>query len=63
MHIQYLNDVLTISMSNGLSKNESLELCLRAENIILPKGGFFGLSAATGAIAGIILLKLFDSVY
>ena len=26
-------------------------MCIRAENVILPKNGFFGVSAATGGLA------------
>lgn len=52
MRIEYFNDIFTISMTNGMFAKEPLEICLRTENIILPKGGFFGLSAATGGVAG-----------
>ena len=38
---------------NGMSNNErDFEVCLRAENVFLPKNGFFGVSAATGGLAG-----------
>jgi hypothetical protein len=30
---------------------QDFELCIRAENVVLPKNGFFGLSAATGGLA------------
>ena len=30
---------------------QDVELCIRAENVVLPKNGFFGLSAATGGLA------------
>ena len=33
-------------------KDEEYELCMRAENVHLPKEGFFGISAATGGLAG-----------
>lgn len=37
----------------GMSmKAEDFELCTRLENIALGKGGYFGLSAATGGLAG-----------
>ena len=36
-------------MSN---KDDDYELCMRAENVQLPKEGFFGVSAATGGLAG-----------
>ena len=26
-------------------------MCIRAENVVLPKNGFFGVSAATGGLA------------
>lgn len=35
-------------MSNGA---EEYEMCLRAEGVILPKNGYFGVSAATGGLA------------
>lgn len=35
-----------------MTSNEAdLEVCLRAENVFLPKNGHFGLSAATGGLA------------
>ena len=38
---------------NGMSnKDDDYELCMRAENVHLPKEGFFGVSAATGGLAG-----------
>lgn len=37
---------------NGNTANEQdYEYCLRAENVVLPKNGYFGLSAATGGLA------------
>jgi len=37
----------------GLTDNDrDFEVCLRVENVQLPKKGFFGLSAATGGVAG-----------
>ena len=37
----------------GMStKAEDFELCARLENIPLAKDGYFGLSAATGGLAG-----------
>lgn len=35
-------------MSNGV---DDYEMCLRAEGVILPKNGYFGVSAATGGLA------------
>ena len=38
---------------NGMSNNDlDYELCLRKENIVLPINGYFGVSAATGGLAG-----------
>uniref|UniRef100_A0A914ZE35 L-type lectin-like domain-containing protein n=1 Tax=Panagrolaimus superbus TaxID=310955 RepID=A0A914ZE35_9BILA len=34
-----------------LTQQHRYELCLRAENIFLPRNGYFGVSAATGALA------------
>jgi len=37
---------------NGLNSNyQDYEICLRAENVVLPRGGYFGVSAATGGLA------------
>ncbi|KAJ2939350.1 hypothetical protein O0L34_g13446 [Tuta absoluta] len=50
--IEYYSNTLTVFFHNGMSNNEQdYELCFRAENVILPKGGYFGLSAATGGLA------------
>jgi len=50
--IRYLNNVLTVFYHNGMSnKDDDYELCMRAENVELPKEGFFGISAATGGLA------------
>lgn len=50
--VEYYNNVLTILFHNGMTTNpEDYELCLRAENVVLPKNGYFGLSAATGGLA------------
>lgn len=40
----------------GMStKPEDFELCTRVENVHLSKEGFFGVSAATGGLAGMRL--------
>ncbi|VDK43452.1 unnamed protein product [Anisakis simplex] len=50
--IEYLRNVLTVMMSDGSTLREPrYELCLRADNVFLPKNGFFGISAATGGLA------------
>lgn len=33
------------------NNEQDFEVCLRAENVILPKNGHFGVSAATGGLA------------
>ena len=38
---------------NGMTNNkDDYELCLRADNVELPKEGYFGVSGATGGLAG-----------
>lgn len=50
--IEYYQNTLTVMFHNGMTNNEQdYEMCLRAENIILPPNGYFGLSAATGGLA------------
>lgn len=50
--IEYYQGVLTVLFHNGMTNNDQdYEMCLRAENVILPKGGYFGMSAATGGLA------------
>lgn len=50
--IEYFNNVLTLLFHNGMTNNDKdYEMCFRVENVALPKGGYFGLSAATGGLA------------
>jgi len=50
--IQYFKNVLTVYFHNGMSNNDKdYEMCIRTENVVLPKNGFFGVSAATGGLA------------
>ncbi|CAD5208534.1 unnamed protein product [Bursaphelenchus xylophilus] len=51
VRIQYLNNILTVDLSDGLTPQPRYETCLRAENVFLPARGFFGVSAATGGLA------------
>lgn len=37
--------------SGMTASDQEYEMCLRAENVMLPKNGYFGLSAATGGLA------------
>jgi mannose-binding lectin 1 len=50
--IEYYRNVLTVMFHSGNTNNDDeYELCLRAENVILPQYGHFGLSGATGGLA------------
>ncbi|KRT85772.1 hypothetical protein AMK59_761, partial [Oryctes borbonicus] len=50
--IEYYNNVLTLLFNNGMTNNDKdFDICFRVENVALPKGGYFGLSAATGGLA------------
>uniref|UniRef100_A0A914VUV4 L-type lectin-like domain-containing protein n=1 Tax=Plectus sambesii TaxID=2011161 RepID=A0A914VUV4_9BILA len=49
--IEYLKNVLTVLIHDGMTQNTRYEMCIRVENVILPKNGYFGLSAATGGLA------------
>lgn len=50
--IEYYLNTLTVYFHNGMTNNEAdYELCFRAENVVLPRGGLLGLSAATGGLA------------
>lgn len=50
--IEYFRNTLTVMFHSGMTQNEQdYEMCLRAENVVLPNRGFFGLSAATGGLA------------
>lgn len=42
-----------------MSNNEQdYEMCFRVDNVVLPKHGYFGVSAATGGLAGNFKFKL-----
>ncbi|XP_067003335.1 protein ERGIC-53 [Anabrus simplex] len=50
--ITYYQNTLEVLFHNGMTNNEQdMEVCLRAEEVYLPKAGYFGLSAATGGLA------------
>jgi len=50
-----------IYFNNGMSNTENdFELCMRVENVYLPSRGYYGLSAATGGLAGRFLEELDD---
>jgi mannose-binding lectin 1 len=49
--VTYYQNVLTVLFHDGMTAQERWELCLRADNVFLPKNGYFGISAATGGLA------------
>ncbi|EYB85583.1 hypothetical protein Y032_0295g1650 [Ancylostoma ceylanicum] len=51
LRIEYLKNVLTVYVDDGMQQTPRYELCIRAENIFLPRNGHFGMSAATGGLA------------
>ncbi|CAI5439022.1 unnamed protein product [Caenorhabditis angaria] len=51
VRIEYLKNVLTVHIDDGMQPTPRYELCMRAENIFLPRNGYFGVSAATGGLA------------
>lgn len=52
LKIEYINQVLTIYLNNGLSQDDTaFELCTRVDRVQLPKSGFLGVTAATGGLA------------
>ncbi|CAN7983434.1 unnamed protein product, partial [Ixodes hexagonus] len=56
--IEYFNNILTVLFHNGNTNNDGdYEMCFRAENVFLPTSGHFGVSAATGGLAGELLLS------
>ncbi|XP_011258114.1 protein ERGIC-53 [Camponotus floridanus] len=50
--IEYYKNTLTLMFHNGMTNNDQdYEMCFRFDNVVLPKNGFFGISAATGGLA------------
>ncbi|XKL65936.1 hypothetical protein PGB90_009356 [Kerria lacca] len=50
--IEYYKNTLTVLFHNGNTQNENdFEVCMRIENLSLPRNGYFGVSAATGGLA------------
>ena len=45
--------LLKVWFHQGMSEKADYELCTRVEDVHLPKSGVFGVSAATGGLAGI----------
>lgn len=43
-----------VFINNGFTPDkDDYEFCTRVENMIIPETGYFGISAATGGLAGI----------
>lgn len=50
---QFLSLSLQVMINNGFTPDkEDYEFCAKVENMVIPKEGFFGISAATGGLAG-----------
>jgi hypothetical protein len=50
---------LQVMFHNGMSNNDKdFEMCFKVDNVVLPKTGYFGISAATGGLAGKLPLTL-----
>ncbi|CAL8317709.1 unnamed protein product [Lota lota] len=50
--ITYYRKSLTVMINNGFTPDkEDYEFCTKMDNMIIPKEGFFGISAATGGLA------------
>uniref|UniRef100_A0A3B3BLP0 Lectin, mannose-binding, 1 n=1 Tax=Oryzias melastigma TaxID=30732 RepID=A0A3B3BLP0_ORYME len=50
--IIYYKKTLTVMINNGFTPDkEDYEFCTKVDNMIIPKEGFFGISAATGGLA------------
>lgn len=51
LRIEYLKNVLSVFVDDGMQPTPRYEACMRVENIYLPRNGHFGVSAATGGLA------------
>uniref|UniRef100_A0A667WWH6 Lectin, mannose-binding, 1 n=1 Tax=Myripristis murdjan TaxID=586833 RepID=A0A667WWH6_9TELE len=50
--ITYYKKTLTVMINNGFTPDkDDYEFCTKVDNMIIPKEGFFGISAATGGLA------------
>ncbi|XP_063099408.1 protein ERGIC-53-like isoform X4 [Cavia porcellus] len=55
--ITYWQQRLRVSLSSGFTPNDPEDICIDVGPLLLTPGGYFGVSAATGALAG---ERLFD---
>jgi mannose-binding lectin 1 len=51
LKLRYFKNVLELYYHGGVTEFDDYELCSRAENVVLPKEGYFGVSAATGGLS------------
>lgn len=52
-----------VMINNGFTPDkEDYEFCTKVDNMIIPTEGFFGISAATGGLAGMILLSVSEEL-
>ncbi|XP_030048857.1 protein ERGIC-53 isoform X2 [Microcaecilia unicolor] len=50
--VTFYQNTLTVMINNGFTPNkEDYEFCLKVDKMMLPKQGYFGISAATGGLA------------
>jgi len=56
MRIDYIDDTLTVSMDTAESGKAYVQ-CFQIQDIDLPQGYFFGISAATGGLAGMSVTR------
>ena len=51
-------------INNGFTPDkEDYEFCARVDNMIIPSEGFFGISAATGGLAGTAIFSVCKNPY
>ncbi|XP_029564310.1 protein ERGIC-53 isoform X3 [Salmo trutta] len=51
--ITYYKKTLTVLINNGFTPDkDDYEFCTKVDNMIIPQEGYFGISAATGGLAG-----------
>lgn len=51
LKLRYFKNTLELFYHGGVTEFDDYELCARAENVVLPKEGYFGVSAATGGLS------------
>uniref|UniRef100_A0A8D3A024 Lectin, mannose-binding, 1 n=1 Tax=Scophthalmus maximus TaxID=52904 RepID=A0A8D3A024_SCOMX len=56
--IMYYKQTLTVMINNGFTPDrDDYEFCTKVDNMVIPTEGFFGISAATGGLAGVFFLS------